>query len=180
MGFVRISGTRRHSSVNGPGVRYVLFFQGCPHRCPGCQNPETLDAAGGTETTTEELAADILGTRYLDGVTFSGGDPLMQPEAVIEIARAVKEAGLSVWLYTGWTYEQVTAGRAGRAAIEALRFIDVMVDGPFVAKRKTGRAIWRGSDNQRLIDVPRSLALGRAAELRGDACGGDMEADTKD
>ena len=91
MGKVRISGTRRHSSVNGPGVRYVLFFQGCPHRCPGCQNPETLDAAGGTETTTEALTEDILATRYLDGVTFSGGDPLMQPEALAEIARAVRD-----------------------------------------------------------------------------------------
>ena len=170
MGKVRISGTRRHSSVNGPGVRYVLFFQGCPHRCPGCQNPETLDAAGGTETTTEALTEDILATRYLDGVTFSGGDPLMQPEALAEIARAVRARGLPVWVYTGWTYEQVMDGRAGEAAKEALRHVDVLVDGPFVEKKKTGRSIWRGSDNQRLIDVPKSLELGHACELGDDAC----------
>ena len=149
MSTVRISGSKKHSSVNGPGVRYVLFFQGCPHHCPGCQNPETHDPVGGT----------------LDGLTFSGGDPLLQPDAVIEIARAAKNAGLNIWLYTGWTFEQIQKGAAGEKAKEALTQLDVLVDGPFVEKLKTGNAIWRGSDNQRLIDVPRSLAEGSVIEL---------------
>ena len=165
MNTVRLSGIKKHSSVNGPGVRYVLFFQGCPHRCPGCQNPETHDPAGGTERLTDDVIREILQTKYLDGLTFSGGDPLMQPQAVIEIAGTAKKAGLSLWLYTGWTYEQIINGAAGETAKEALTRLDVLVDGPFVEKLKTGRAIWRGSDNQRLIDVQRSLKENKVTEL---------------
>lgn len=165
MNTVRIAGSKKHSSVNGPGVRYVLFLQGCPHHCPGCQNPETHDPAGGTERNVDEVIQDILQTKYLDGLTFSGGDPLMQPEAVIAIAGAAKKAGLNIWLYTGWTFEQIQTGAAGEKAKEALMLLDVLVDGPFVEKRKTGNAIWRGSDNQRLIDAPQSLKENKAVEL---------------
>jgi len=165
MSTVRISGFKKHSSADGPGVRYVLFFQGCPHHCPGCQNPETHDPAGGTERNTGDVIREVLQTKYLDGLTFSGGDPLMQPEAVKEIAAAAKETGLNIWLYTGWTFEQLMDGAAGKTAKEALALLDVLVDGPFVEKRKTGNAIWRGSDNQRLIDVQRSLAEGSVIEL---------------
>ena len=165
MSTVRISGSKKHSSVNGPGVRYVLFFQGCPHHCPGCQNPETHDPVAGTERNVADLIQEILQTKYLDGLTFSGGDPLMQPEAVIEIAQAAKAAGLNIWLYTGWTFEQIQQGAAGEKAKEALTLLDVLVDGPFVEKLKTGRAIWRGSDNQRLIDVQQSLKENRVIEL---------------
>ena len=165
MSKVRISGVKKHSSVNGPGVRYVLFFQGCPHNCPGCQNPETHDPMGGTERDTADVIREILQTKYLDGLTFSGGDPLMQPQAVIEIATAVKEAGLNIWLYTGWTFEQIRNGAAGETAKEALARLDVLVDGPFVEKLKTGNAIWRGSDNQRLIDVKQSLKENKVVEL---------------
>ena len=157
---VRIAGKLRHSSVNGPGVRYVLFFQGCPHHCRACQNPETWDRRGGTETDTESLIEDILSTRYLEGLTLSGGDPLLQPEAAAEIAAAAKRSGLSVWAYTGWIYEDILSGRAGRASI-VLPHLDVLVDGPFILARKDGTAIWRGSSNQRLIDVRKSLAKGR-------------------
>lgn len=113
MSTVRISGSKKHSSVNGPGVRYVLFFQGCPHHCPGCQNPETHDPVGGTERSVADVIQEILQTKYLDGLTFSGGDPLLQPEAVIEIAKAAKNAVLNIWLYTGWTFEQIQNGAAG-------------------------------------------------------------------
>ena len=99
MSTVRISGFKKHSSVNGPGVRYVLFFQGCPHHCPGCQNPETHDPAGGTERNTGDVIREVLQTKYLDGLTFSGGDPLMQPEAVKEMLRhAFEDCGMErVW-----------------------------------------------------------------------------------
>jgi len=165
MGTVRISGIKKHSSVNGPGVRYVLFFQGCPHHCPGCQNPETHDPAGGTGRDTGEVIQELLQTKYLDGLTFSGGDPLMQPQAVMEIARAAKKTGLNIWLYTGWTFEQILQGAAGEIAKQALTCLDVLVDGPFVEPLKTGNAIWRGSDNQRLIDVKKSLEQNRIVEL---------------
>lgn len=157
---VRTAGAVRHSSVNGPGVRYVLFFQGCPHHCRACQNPETWDPRAGRETDTDAVIADILAVRYLDGVTLSGGDPLAQPEAAAIIAQACRAAGLSVWAYTGWTWEDILAGRAGRAA-EVLPHLDVLVDGPFLLAKKDGTALWRGSSNQRLIDVPASLAAGR-------------------
>ena len=160
----RIAGTVRHSSVDGPGVRYLVFFQGCPHHCPGCQNPETWDPQGGEETTAEELAEEMRSTRYLDGITLSGGDPLLQPEAVIVMADAAHEKGLSVWSYTGWTFEALLQGAAGETALEALRHIDVLVDGPFVQDKLSGDHIYRGSGNQRLIDVQASLAAGAAVE----------------
>ena len=160
----RIAGTVRHSSVDGPGVRYVVFFQGCPHHCPGCQNPETWDPQGGEETTAEELAEEMRSTRYLDGITLSGGDPLLQPEAVIVMADAAHEKGLSVWSYTGWTFEALLQGAAGETALEALRHIDVLVDGPFVQDKLSKDHIFRGSSNQRLIDVPASLAADAAVE----------------
>ena len=158
----RIAGTVRHSSVDGPGVRYVVFFQGCPHHCPGCQNPETWDPAGGEETTTEELIGELNNTRYLDGITLSGGDPLMQPEALAAVADAARAKGLTVWCYTGWTFEALMQGAAGQAAIEALSHIDVLVDGPFCQELLSKECIYRGSSNQRLLDVPASLAAGKA------------------
>lgn len=155
---VKIAGVVRHSSVNGPGVRLVIFFQGCPHGCPGCQNPETWDIEGGEERTLESLIGEMKNTRYLDGVTFSGGDPLMQPEALRALAEAAKTMGLTVWCYTGWKFEEILSGVAGGEAQKALESIDVLVDGPFRLEEKTDDAIYRGSRNQRLIDVPRSLA----------------------
>ena len=102
---VRLAGVERHSSVNGPGVRYVVFFQGCPHHCKGCQNPETWAEDKGHLLAISSLIEDIKKTKYLDGITFSGGDPLYQAEALIEIIKGLKETGLSFWCYKGWTYE---------------------------------------------------------------------------
>ncbi|MGI5888160.1 MAG: anaerobic ribonucleoside-triphosphate reductase activating protein [Oscillospiraceae bacterium] len=161
----RIAGKVRHSSVDGPGVRFVIFFQGCPHDCPGCQNPDTHDPSGGTETTAEALIEEIKSTRYLDGITLSGGDPMMQPEAAAAIADAAHDMGLNVWSYTGWTFEEIMDGRAGEKAREALSHIDVLVDGRFVSSLKSTECIYRGSTNQRLIDLKKSLASGRAEEL---------------
>jgi len=158
----RIAGTVRHSSVDGPGVRFVVFFQGCPHHCPGCQNPETWDPEGGGETPVEDLVEQMRATRYLDGITLSGGDPLLQPRAVTALADAAHEKGLSVWCYTGWTFEALMQGAAGEAALQALGHIDVLVDGPFVQDLLSRDHIFRGSSNQRLIDVPASLASGQA------------------
>lgn len=166
MNTFHLSGIKKHSSVNGPGVRYVLFFQGCPHHCPGCQNPETHDPTGGKITNINTVIQDILNTKYLDGITFSGGDPLMQPEAVIEIAKAIKKnTNLTIWLYTGWTFEQIQNNITGNTAKEALTYIDILVDGPFMEKLKTKDAIWRGSSNQRLINVQKSLKENKIIEI---------------
>lgn len=159
---VRIAGSKPHSAVNGPGVRYVLFMQGCHHHCPGCQNPETHDLLGGTEFTIEEVLAEIRSTRYLDGVTLSGGDPFAQPEACYELAKAIREAGLNLWVYSGWTFAQIIEGKAGDKAKEILPYIDVLVDGPYVESLRSEEVIWRGSSNQMLVDVQESLRQGYA------------------
>ena len=163
-GRARIAGTVRHSSVDGPGVRYVVFFQGCPHHCPGCQNPDTWDPEGGEEASLEDLVEELRATRYLDGVTLSGGDPFLQPEAAMAVADAAREMGLTVWAYTGWTFEALLGGAAGERARELLRHLDVVVDGPFQKELLSKECIYRGSGNQRLVDVPASLVAGRAVE----------------
>jgi len=133
------------------------FSRGCPHHCRGCQNPETWDPAGGTLRDTEEIAREIRNTRYLDGITLSGGDPLMQASACRAL---LEELGLPCWLYTGYTWEQIQAGEAGPEAVMLLPYLEVLVDGPFIEERLSDTAIWRGSDNQRLIDVGASLKEG--------------------
>ena len=159
---IRINGILKHSSVNGPGVRLVVFFQGCPHHCPECQNPETWDLNGGEERNLKELTEEILKVKYLDGITLSGGDPLMQPEAAEYIIKAAKEAGLDVWVYTGWTWEQLLdGGAAGAKRLEAIKDADVLVDGRFVKELLSEDVIFRGSSNQRLVDIKMSIKEGK-------------------
>lgn len=162
---IYISGIERHSAVNGPGVRYVVFTQGCPHACPGCQNPETWDIHKGKLYDVKTVIDDILSTKYLDGVTFSGGDPLYQPQAIKEIAAALKEKGINIWCYTGWTYEELQSDARLAEAKQVLPYLDVLVDGPFILSLRSEDTLFRGSSNQRLIDVPKSLKEGKAVEV---------------
>ena len=157
-GVIRMHGMLRHSLVNGPGIRCVLFLQGCTHHCPGCQNPETHDIHGGTPCSTQAILNDILTDRNLDGVTLSGGDPLLQPKACTEIAKACKQHGLSVWVYTGYLFEDIYTEKLGKDATNLLQYIDVLVDGLFDEALKNENCLWCGSTNQRLIDVPASLS----------------------
>ncbi len=158
----RIAGIVRHSLVDGPGMRMAIFFQGCPHHCPGCHNPDTHDPAGGERTTVGELAEAIRQTRYLDGITFSGGEPFIHPEAILELTEAARSKGLTVWSYSGWTFEELMAKAAGEKALEAMKGIDVLVDGRFVEALRSEDYIYRGSSNQRLVDVKKSLSENRA------------------
>jgi anaerobic ribonucleoside-triphosphate reductase activating protein len=153
----RMAGIKKHSVVDGVGVRLVIFFQGCPHHCMECHNPDTWDPDGGDESDTDEIIEIIKNTRYIDGITLSGGDPLFQPEAALEIAKASKAMGLSVWCYSGWTYDKVAADEK-RSAV--MKYVDVLVDGPFVISLKSQDVIYRGSSNQRLVDVRSSLESG--------------------
>ncbi len=153
---IRIAGRIKHSSVNGPGVRYVLFFQGCPHHCIECQNPETWDPKGGEELPVEEIIREIQDTRYLDGLTLSGGEPFLQAEEAARIASACKETGKSVWCYTGYTFEELIQEKVPKAE-ELLKTIDVLVDGEFRKEEADDSLLYRGSRNQRLIDVSLSL-----------------------
>lgn len=149
---MRIAGEVRHTFVNGPGIRYAVFFQGCPHACPGCQNPDTHDLRGGKKCSVQDILNRIKTTSFLDGITLTGGDPFMQPKACMELARGAKELGLNIWVYTGYLYEDLEP--------EYLRDIDVLVDGKFVKSLQSTDCLWRGSTNQRLIDVQASLKAG--------------------
>ena len=157
---MRIASTISDSIVDGPGLRFTVFTQGCAHACPGCHNPETHDIAGGHEERVETLA-ELMGSNPLTGgLTLSGGDPFLQAADCAALAKIAHAQGKDVWTYTGYTWEAVLA--AGRPDWRALlEETDVLVDGPFLAKEKSYELHFRGSRNQRLIDVPRSLAQGR-------------------
>ena len=156
---IRIFGTVEDSIVDGPGIRYAVFTQGCPHHCPGCHNPESHDFAGGRDADTAQIIAAMERNPLLDGVTLTGGDPLCQPEACLELARAAHRLHMNVWCYTGWTWEALQAeGDAAKLAL--LQEVDVLVDGPFVQAQRSLELDFCGSRNQRLIDVPKTLATG--------------------
>lgn len=156
---IRVFGIAQESYVDGPGIRFAVFTQGCPHGCEDCHNPESHDFAGGREMDTAELIRQMTMNPMLDGLTLSGGDPLCQPEACLELARAAHAARLNVWCYTGWTWEVLMA-EASPAVLALLQEVDVLVDGPFVLAERSLELTFCGSRNQRLIDVPRSLAAG--------------------
>nr|WP_235695556.1 anaerobic ribonucleoside-triphosphate reductase activating protein [Desulforamulus hydrothermalis] len=157
-GKLRLGGIVANSVVDGPGLRTVVFLQGCPRRCPGCHNQELLDAGGGREVTVEEAWQEIKPTisPLTQGVTFSGGDPLLQPAAVYELARLIKKQfpRLDIWLYTGYRYEEIKN-------LPVLELVDVLVDGPFEQDKRDLSLAFRGSANQRLIDLPSSRRNGQ-------------------
>lgn len=149
---LRIAGIVDDSVVDGEGMRLTVFTQGCPHHCPGCHNPDTHDFQGGYETTTEAILAEIGKNPLLSGVTFSGGEPFMQPAPLTRLARAVHKRGLDVWSYSGFTLEELLARR--NPAINALLDeIDVLVDGKFLEEARDLTLSFRGSSNQRVIDM---------------------------
>ncbi len=151
------------SIVDGPGLRYAVYVQGCSHHCDGCHNPQTHAFDGGFETDTEDIWREIEGNPLLDGVTFSGGDPLFQPLPLTELARKARENGMSVWCYTGFVFEALLE-KNDREIMELLRFVDVLVDGRFEKSLRTLELPFRGSKNQRLIDVKRYFSDGVVAE----------------
>ena len=157
---MRIANTISDSIVDGPGLRFTVFTQGCPHACPGCHNPETHDPSGGYEEIVEVLCQKMAGNPLTEGLTLSGGDPFLQAGECALLARGAHERGLNVWVYTGYTYEKLME-EGDPSRMELLRETDVLVDGPFLLARKSYDALFRGSDNQRLIDVGKSLEIGR-------------------
>lgn len=144
--------------VDGPGFRTSIYAAGCPNRCPGCHNPQSWDIANGTPMTTEEILPTILDDPFAD-VTFSGGDPMFQAEGFTELAQAIKaQSKKTIWCYTGYTYEHLLEMPAQR---QLLQYIDVLVDGPFVQALQDESLRFRGSSNQRIIDVQESLKQGK-------------------
>ena len=157
---MRIANTMSDSIVDGPGLRFTVFTQGCPHNCPGCNNPDTHDPAGGREVSVAELAEQLGKNTITDGLTLSGGEPFCQGAECAALARIAREKGLNVWVYTGYTYERLLEGGLP-GALELLELTDVLVDGSFLLEEKSYEALFRGSSNQRLIDVKQSRQAGK-------------------
>ncbi len=161
---LQLAGVVKESIVDGPGIRYTVFVQGCPHHCPGCHNPETHSFEGGTESDTETLFADFQKSPFLKGITFSGGEPFCQPAPLAELGKLVHAAGKDVMTYTGYTYEQLVEKRD--PDVDALlRETDLLVDGPFIQAQRNLELKFRGSENQRLIDMKKTRETGRLTLL---------------
>lgn len=150
------------SIVDGEGIRAVLWTQGCDHKCPGCHNPQTHSFDSGFILDVKEVEKQIDDLEGQDGITFSGGDPLYQPEACLEIAKYAKEKKMNVWCYTGFTFETLLIMKNKNPKIEELlKTIDVLIDGPFILEKKSYDCIFRGSTNQRIIDSKKSIKEGK-------------------
>lgn len=162
---MRIAGFVEESIVDGPGFRIVIFFQGCAHHCYGCHNPETWDFEGGKEVSFDLIKKIIDDNLYADGITLSGGDPLYQIDASTEIAEYAKSKGLDVILYTGFLFEEVLEmTKANQRLKDLLNNVDTLIDGPFILEQRHLSLKFRGSSNQRIIDVKKSLMQNKIVE----------------
>lgn len=164
---IRIAGIVKESIVDGVGVRFVIFAQGCPHKCPGCQNPQTHDFGGGKMADSEKIVKAIQKDPLLSGVTFSGGEPFMQAEKFAQLAREIRAANssLDITAYSGFTFEELLEqSKANEAVADLLRECDVLIDGKYIEAERDLTLRFRGSKNQRLIDVKKSLESGKAVE----------------
>ncbi|MFI3229806.1 MAG: anaerobic ribonucleoside-triphosphate reductase activating protein [Bacillota bacterium] len=157
---IDVAGIVRDSITDGPGIRYTLFVQGCPHACEKCHNPETHQFGVGTKRSAQEIFDEISKNRLNSGVTLSGGDPVCQAKELIPLARLIKEAHKDLAMYTGYTFEQLL--KLGDDVLELLQYIDTLIDGKFVLSERTLSLPFRGSKNQRIIDVQQSLQKGEA------------------
>ncbi len=186
---IRLYGAVPDSIVDGPGLRYSVFVQGCSHGCPGCHNPESQPRDGGEVTTIDAVFNEICENGLVHDVTFSGGEPFEQAAACAALAQRLKDSGYGIWAYTGYLYEdleriaQSTCKDAANSADEPtdeaalldpqaiadfLNCIDVLVDGPFIKERRSLALQWCGSSNQRLIDLPATRATGHIVEWSQD------------
>lgn len=143
------------SIVDGPGLRCVIFTQGCPHGCEGCHNPQTHSFSQGKIQSLSQVYQQIHSAPLCRGVTFSGGEPFCQAPALLPLAARLKQEGYELAAYTGYTLEQLL--EQGGAQAQLLQYLDILIDGPFVLAQKNLNLRFRGSENQRVLDVPQSL-----------------------
>ena len=158
-----LSGIVSDSIVDGPGIRTTIFSQGCPHRCPGCHNPETWEFGCGTTIPVEAIVDIVKSNPLCRGVTFSGGEPFAQANGFAKLAKLLKSEGYEVASYSGYTFEALLKG--SEAQKELLSSIDILIDGPFVQAEKSLEIAFRGSRNQRILDMKKSLAAGQAVSV---------------
>lgn len=147
------------SIVDGPGLRTVIWTQGCPHLCPGCHNPQTHDLHSGFEMSSREIIKQIKATKLQKGITLSGGEPFLQAEALIDITKEAKGLGMDVWAYTGFRFEYLVNEKNPNYDhhIGLLQSVDALVDGRYMEQKRSVHLLFRGSSNQRIIDVQQSL-----------------------
>lgn len=155
-----VAGFVGDSIVDGPGLRCAIFCQGCPHNCPGCHNPDTHPFEGGTLCAPEELLKRIQNFPLCKGVTFSGGEPFCQAEAFYQLALLLKPLGYELAAYTGYRYEDLLQGTPEQ--IKLLLQLDILIDSPFLLEQKDLRLRFRGSRNQRILNIPQSQQAGKA------------------
>ena len=160
---LELSGIVSDSIVDGPGIRTTVFSQGCPHHCGGCHNPETWEFGCGTPVEEEDILSIVRANPLCHGVTFSGGEPFAQAEGFAKLAILLKAQGYEVASYSGYTFEQLLHGTSAQRKL--LESIDVLIDGPFIQAEKSLELSFRGSRNQRILDVPASLAAGQAVSV---------------
>lgn len=150
---IRIAGIEEESFVDGEGIRFAIFFQGCLRKCFNCQNPATHDINGGKILDTKEIILQIKKNPMLTGITLTGGEPFLQILPAIELANFAKNFGLNVWCYTGYNFENLP-----KNSYELLQKIDVLVDGEYIDELRDLELKFCGSKNQRIIDVQKTLA----------------------
>lgn len=153
---LRLAGVIRESIVDGPGIRFVVFTQGCPHGCPGCHNPQSHDPNGGYDRDIQTIINEIDRDPLITGVTFSGGDPLMQPAPLAELAKQIKQRGLHLMIYTGFLFDQLIQSQ-NQDVQTLLSLTDIMIDGLYLQQQRDLTLKFRGSRNQRVVDVQQSL-----------------------
>lgn len=170
---LRIAGLTGDSIVDGPGFRFTVFTQGCPHNCEGCHNPQTHDFSGGYDIDTDEIYEKVIANPMLDGVTLSGGDPFCQCRPLAELAKklhAFEGFPLNVIAYTGYTFEYlVEHADDENGFMDLLKQCDYLIDGRFVLAQRSLELKFRGSANQRFIDVKKSLESGKTVALDDEA-----------
>ena len=149
---LRVSGIVEESVVDGPGIRFVVFTQGCPHHCPGCHNPQTHDVKGGTVMDTHEIMKRFMENPLLAGITFSGGEPFLQPGPLCALAHSVKCLGKNVVTYTGYTFEELLQFTDNPMVMRLLNLTDILIDGPYVRALRDLSLQYKGSHNQRILD----------------------------
>ncbi len=159
---LNLSGIISDSIVDGPGIRTTVFSQGCPHHCPGCHNPETWAFGIGTDMEEETIVEIVKSNPLCRGVTFSGGEPFVQAGAFAKLAKLLKGEGYEVASYSGFTFEELLEGTEEQKQL--LSAIDILIDGPFLLEKKSLEVPFRGSCNQRILDVKTSLAENRPVE----------------
>ncbi|MBR6518890.1 MAG: anaerobic ribonucleoside-triphosphate reductase activating protein [Oscillospiraceae bacterium] len=158
---INVAGFNKNSITDGPGFRFVIFAQGCVHGCKGCHNPETHSFGTGTDYSAAEIIAMIKKNPMIKGVTLSGGDPFCQAEAFAKLSAELKKHGYEICAFTGYLFEKLIEDKAD-AKYKLLENVDILIDGPFIESEKSLELRFKGSRNQRTIDVAKSLAEGKA------------------